>query len=57
MRYALGFLAIIVMNSCNTSIGLYRDTAQAYNWTKQKIQESNSGGGQSTGEEYGAPVY
>lgn len=59
MKYALGFLAIVVLNSCNTSIGLYRDSAQAYQWTKQKIQESNGGGGggPSAGNEYGAPVY
>lgn len=59
MKYALGLLAIVVLNSCNTSIGLYRDSVQAYQWTKQKIQESNGGGGggPSAGNEYGAPVY
>lgn len=58
MKYALGFFAIVILNSCNTSIGIYRDSVQAYQWTKQKIQESNTGGGgQSTGDEYGAPIY
>ncbi len=59
MKYALGLFAIVVLNSCNTSIGLYRDSVQAYQWTKQKIQQSNGdgAGGQSTGDEYGAPIY
>jgi hypothetical protein len=42
--------------SCNTSIGLWRDTKATFVWSKRKIQESsNSGGGQEY--EYGAPVY
>ncbi len=40
--------------SCNTAIGLWRDTEIGYNWTKEKIQNSQ-GGGQSYDE--GAPVY
>jgi predicted small secreted protein len=45
------------MISCNTAIGVWRDTKATYNWSKNKIQESrnNSGGGQDY--EYGAPVY
>jgi predicted small secreted protein len=46
--------------SCNTGIGIWRDTKAAYNWSKTKIQESQNGGG-GGGVEYdtqsGAPVY
>lgn len=44
--------------SCNTSIGVWRDTKAAYNWTANKISESrNGGGGEAYDTEYGAPVY
>lgn len=44
--------------SCNTSIGVWRDTKAAYNWTANKISESrNGGGGEGYDTEYGAPVY
>lgn len=45
----------LALNSCNTLIGIGRDTKQGYQWTKGKIQ--NSGGGGGSTEEYGAPVY
>jgi outer membrane protein assembly factor BamE (lipoprotein component of BamABCDE complex) len=58
MKYLIALAAIFALNSCNTSIGLYRDTKQAYSWTKEKIQGMNSsGGGSGGGEDYGAPVY
>jgi predicted small secreted protein len=47
----LGFVAL-AMTSCNTLIGLGRDTKEGYHWTKSKIQ----GSGQSE-DPYGAPVY
>lgn len=44
--------------SCNTSIGVWRDTKAAYNWTANKISESRNGGsGGGYDTEYGAPVY
>lgn len=50
------FLTIVFSSvSCNTSIGIWRDTKATYNWSKNKIQQSQSGGGQDY--EYGAPVY
>lgn len=43
--------------SCNTSIGVWRDTKAAYKWTARKIAESGDGGGGSYDTDYGAPVY
>jgi len=61
MKFALLLAVVISMVSCNTSIGMWRDTKATYNWSKRKIQESNNGGGgaDSSGQEYeyGAPVY
>lgn len=58
MKYLLALAALLSLSSCNTSIGLWRDTVQAYDWTKTKIQGAgNGGGGGSTDYEYGAPVY
>lgn len=54
MKYLIVLAAVFALNSCNTSIGIYRDTKQAYSWTKDKIQGTGGGGG---GDEYGAPVY
>lgn len=47
--------ALLSLASCNTTIGVWRDTKAGFNWTKQKIQGSGGGGGQDY--EYGAPVY
>ena len=47
-------LAALALTSCNTLIGVGRDTKQGYNWTKQKIQNSRQGG---SDDHYGAPVY
>jgi hypothetical protein len=57
MKILLLIAAVFALNSCNTSIGVYRDTKAAFLWTKGKIQSSagDSGGGYE--EEYGAPVY
>lgn len=43
--------------SCNTSIGVWRDTKATYHWTKNKIQESQNNSGDNYDYEYGAPVY
>ena len=56
MKYLIALAAIFALNSCNTCIGVYRDTKQGYYWTKEKIQGMNGGGGGS-GYDSGAPVY
>jgi len=52
-------LAVVVfgLTSCNTLIGIGRDTKEGFIWTKNKIQGANQGGGGRYEEEYGAPVY
>ena len=59
MKYLAALLVVFSLASCNTSIGLWRDSVQAYDWTKSKIQGMNhgGGGGGSPDMEYGAPVY
>ncbi|MCP5533060.1 MAG: hypothetical protein H7A49_07105 [Akkermansiaceae bacterium] len=58
MKYLLVLAAALSLVSCNTSIGLWRDTVHAYDWTKGKIQNANQGGGGGAPDmEYGAPVY
>lgn len=58
MKFFLVLAAIGTLVSCNTTIGMWRDTKATYNWSKRKIQESNSNGGGNAQEyEYGAPVY
>lgn len=56
MKVFLLVAFVISLASCNTSIGIWRDTKATYNWSKRKIQESQNGGAP---EEYdqGAPVY
>lgn len=49
-------VAVLALNSCNTLIGMGRDTKQGYQWTKSKIQGSGGGGG-GYDQEYGAPIY
>lgn len=53
MKWLLLTATLVSLTSCNTMIGAWRDTKAGYQWTKQKIQDSNSGSEQ----EYGAPVY
>jgi predicted small secreted protein len=53
MKWILLIATVVSLTSCNTMIGAWRDTKATYQWTKGKIQES----GNSTQEEYGAPVY
>ena len=59
MRYLALLTLIAGLSSCNTTIGLYRDTKAFVVWTKDKIQGSGGGGGDGGGydTEYGAPVY
>ncbi len=53
MKFVASMTAVLFLVSCNTTIGVWRDTKAGFNWTKNKIQ--NSGGEQEY--EYGAPVY
>lgn len=55
MKCLLLCAVVLGLNSCNTLIGLGRDTKQAFNWSKQKIQ--GDGGSSSDDAAYGAPVY
>ncbi len=51
MKYLLLIVAALAMNSCNTLIGIGRDTKQGYEWTKSKFQ------GTGEPDPSGAPVY
>lgn len=66
MKYFIVLAGLIALNSCNTLIGIGRDTKQGYLWTKEKIQNAgNKGGGNggnnngagNSGTNSGAPVY
>jgi hypothetical protein len=59
MKIVLLAIALVSLNSCNTVIGMYRDTKQGVIWTKDKIQGSGGGGGGDTsGDAYSdAPIY
>jgi predicted small secreted protein len=52
MKYAVLIAAVVVLNSCNTSIGMWRDTKQAYSWTQQKVQGKGGGGGDGGASAY-----
>jgi predicted small secreted protein len=53
MKWFLLIAAVVSLSSCNTMIGVWRDTKAGFQWTKEKMQ--GSGGGSQ--QEYGAPVY
>ena len=55
MKYLSLVAAVFALNSCNTTIGIYRDTKQAFLWTKEKIQNCRSGHGSddASGDAYG----
>jgi hypothetical protein len=57
MKILFLIAAVFALNSCNTTIGVYRDTKAAFLWTKGKIQSSGGDSGGGYEEEYGAPVY
>ncbi len=54
MKFFTLFAVVVALNSCNTSVGIYRDTKAACVWTKEKIQGTGGGGG---GYAYDEPVY
>lgn len=51
MKLLIVIVTALSLNSCNTLIGVGRDTKQGYIWTKGKIQ------GTGRQESSGAPVY
>ena len=53
MKIMLLIAAMVALNSCNTCIGIGRDTKQAYQWTASKFQ----GSGSANSDPYGEPVY
>ena len=53
MKILIVIAAALALNSCNTCIGIGRDTQQGYEWTKAKMQ----GSGSSQPDSSGAPVY
>jgi len=58
-RFLLLGALLCSLSSCNTLIGVGRDTRQAFSWTKDKMQSNGGGSGapQSGGTAQGAPVY
>lgn len=54
MKIVFLAIALLSLNSCNTIIGMYRDTKQGVIWTKNKIQGSSGGGGDAYSD---APIY
>ena len=56
MKFLIVLAAALALNSCNTFIGIGRDTKQSYEWTKNKFQGTGGGGG-APEEHYGAPIY
>ena len=53
MKFVMIAALLFTLNSCNTLIGIGRDTQQGYEWTKSKIQGTGGGSHDSSG----APVY
>lgn len=53
MKLLVLIVTLLALNSCNTLIGIGRDTKQGYQWTKSKFQGS---GDQYQSEEL-VPVY
>jgi len=56
MKTLFVIVAVLALNSCNTMIGLGRDTKQGYQWTKSKVQ-SVGDDNDSQADPSGAPVY
>ena len=54
MKFFSILAVLVCLTSCNTLIGVGRDTKEGFIWTKNKIQGA---GQQSSQDQYGAPVY
>lgn len=58
MKYLILLATTFSLTSCNTLIGMWRDTKAATQWTARKIDNAaNKHGGGGGGDDYGAPVY
>jgi predicted small secreted protein len=58
MKILLLLAVVFSLVSCNTSIGLWRDTKAVVKWSADKIAGTgDGGGGDEYDTEYGAPVY
>ncbi|MEP2777360.1 MAG: hypothetical protein ABJQ29_00785 [Luteolibacter sp.] len=57
MKLLLIPATVFCMVSCNTTIGVWRDTKALTSWSVRKIQEAGDGGASEQEYEYGAPVY
>jgi predicted small secreted protein len=55
MKFLIAIVAALTLNSCNTAIGIVRDTKLGYQWTKAKIQGQGQGG--DSYDDSAAPVY
>lgn len=54
MKKLIGTMCLgIFFTSCNTTIGVYRDVKEGYQWTARKVQESR----QQDSYDSGSPVY
>ena len=51
MKFLILIVTAAALSSCNTCIGIGRDTKQGYEWTKSKFQ------GSQQQDPSGAPVY
>lgn len=59
MKTIVCAISLLMLNSCNTLIGMGRDTKEGFYWCNGKIQNmrQNGGGGNDPGGTDGAPVY
>jgi hypothetical protein len=57
MKVLLLTAVVFSLASCNTSIGVWRDSKAAFKWSANKISNASNGGGGQYDTEYGAPVY
>jgi predicted small secreted protein len=44
MKYLTALAILLVLNSCNTCIGMGRDIKQGYDWCQGKVQGTGNGG-------------
>lgn len=56
MKLIILLVAVLSLVSCNTTIGVWRDSKAGFLWTKDRIQGAGASG-QDFDYEYGAPIY
>lgn len=57
MKLLMIFATAVLLSSCNTTIGVYRDLKGGFNWTKEKMQGTGGGGGTSGGSQGDDYIY